>query len=121
MSNIYISISSYETAIADQHADKLKGVLHYAQNLTRDMLVSIRGESVRSIIDVNTLSDRILNIEKTVLNQYQRYAIASAAAGEPNAKRAEIVSRVMNRLFDVYDHLDAAMKYESAQTTRHSL
>lgn len=120
MITIYDSIYLYKDATAEQHADKLKGVLHYAQNLTRSMLASINGESSENI-DIDNFSGRILQIEETVFSQYRRYGIASAAAGEPSPKRAEIVSRVMTRLFETFDRFDAAMHPDASQTAGYSL
>lgn len=121
MRTIYDDIFYDERATVEQRADKLKVFLHYAQNLTFDMLAVIRGDRVDDALDVDTLSDRILMIEDDVIREYQRYAIASSAAGKPSAKRAEIVSAVMDRLFDVYDRLETSLRSRNTQTAGYAL
>lgn len=121
MASIYNDIFDDERATVEQHANTLKGCLHHAQNLTFDMLTVIRGERADDELDVDTLSDRILMIEDDVIRQYQRYAIASSAAGKSSLKRAEIVSAVMDRLFDVHERLETSLRSRNTQTAGYAL
>jgi hypothetical protein len=121
MTNIYNDIFYDERASVEQRADKLKGFLHHAQNLTFDMLAVIHGERAHDDLDVDALSERILQIEDDAIRHYQRYVIASSAAGIPSLKRAEIVTAVMDRLFDVHERLEVSLRSRNAQTTGYAL